>query len=62
MDRNWCPRNFLHTYHLGFEDVPQHGGSKQEAVCIISALPQDLRQALEILRPVDGRSARLQSN
>eukprot|EP00747_Dinoflagellata_sp_TGD_P113740 gnl/TRDRNA2_/TRDRNA2_171782_c6_seq1.p1 gnl/TRDRNA2_/TRDRNA2_171782_c6~~gnl/TRDRNA2_/TRDRNA2_171782_c6_seq1.p1 ORF type:complete len:142 (+),score=14.91 gnl/TRDRNA2_/TRDRNA2_171782_c6_seq1:1-426(+) len=21
-DRIWCPRNFLHTYHLGFSDVP----------------------------------------
>merc|ERR1712025_833069 len=21
-DREWCPRNFLHTYHLGFLDVP----------------------------------------
>merc|ERR1712094_165481 len=21
-DRIWCPRNFLHTYHLGFLDVP----------------------------------------
>ena len=21
-DCEWCPRNFLHTYHLGFLDVP----------------------------------------
>eukprot|EP00927_Polykrikos_kofoidii_P004710 TRINITY_DN11866_c0_g1_i1.p1 TRINITY_DN11866_c0_g1~~TRINITY_DN11866_c0_g1_i1.p1 ORF type:complete len:586 (+),score=69.08 TRINITY_DN11866_c0_g1_i1:67-1824(+) len=21
-DRAWCPRNFLHTYHFGFNDVP----------------------------------------
>merc|ERR1712048_1293971 len=21
-DRTWCPRNFLHTYPLGFLDVP----------------------------------------
>eukprot|EP00747_Dinoflagellata_sp_TGD_P099861 gnl/TRDRNA2_/TRDRNA2_167871_c8_seq2.p1 gnl/TRDRNA2_/TRDRNA2_167871_c8~~gnl/TRDRNA2_/TRDRNA2_167871_c8_seq2.p1 ORF type:complete len:404 (+),score=44.91 gnl/TRDRNA2_/TRDRNA2_167871_c8_seq2:153-1364(+) len=24
-DRTWCPRNFLHTYHLGFQDVPEDG-------------------------------------
>merc|ERR1712216_245316 len=22
-DRMWCPRNFLHAYHLGFVDVPE---------------------------------------
>merc|ERR1712066_603447 len=29
VDRSWCPRNFLHTYHLGFPDVPD-GGSPVE--------------------------------
>merc|ERR1712157_652864 len=22
-DRAWCPRNFLHAYHLGLSDVPE---------------------------------------
>merc|ERR1711971_421822 len=58
-DHRWCLRNFLHTYHLGFNDVPHRGG---DAVChsdpvdILCPLPQDLCQVLASLRPVDERS------
>ena len=30
-DCSWCPRNFLHTYHLGFLDVPEVNGLEREA-------------------------------
>ena len=30
-DCSWCPRNFLHTYHLGFVDVPGDNGLGKEA-------------------------------
>ena len=30
-DCTWCPRNFLHTYHLGFLDVPEDSGLGKEA-------------------------------
>ena len=30
-DRIWCPRNFLHAYHLGFLDVPAICYMGQEA-------------------------------
>ena len=29
-DCSWCPRNFLHTYHLSFLDVPEVNGLERE--------------------------------
>merc|ERR1712146_297077 len=63
MDRQWCPRNFLHTYRLAFQDVPldgtTKGGSLVEAMC---PLPGDLREALGRLSPVDDTSAALHAD
>jgi len=58
-DSMWCPRNFLHTYHLGFDEVPPASGAAEEApepVDILCPLPTDLRGVLAGLRPVDERS------
>merc|ERR1712217_373761 len=54
-DQAWCPRNFLHTYHLGFDDVPKAQGdaSGNQPVDILCPLPSDLRAVLGKLRPVD---------
>merc|ERR1711879_183492 len=45
-DKQWCGRNFLHRYRLGFQDVD---GEPREAV---APLPEDLRRAVEHLEPV----------
>ena len=29
-DCTWCPRNFLHAYHLGFLDVPEDSGQGEK--------------------------------
>eukprot|EP00747_Dinoflagellata_sp_TGD_P124630 gnl/TRDRNA2_/TRDRNA2_174031_c3_seq4.p1 gnl/TRDRNA2_/TRDRNA2_174031_c3~~gnl/TRDRNA2_/TRDRNA2_174031_c3_seq4.p1 ORF type:complete len:233 (-),score=39.17 gnl/TRDRNA2_/TRDRNA2_174031_c3_seq4:95-793(-) len=49
-DRRWCPRNFLHTYHLCFLDVPE--GDELKPVHIYSPLPPDLRTAMADLHPL----------
>lgn len=58
-DRMWCPRNFLHTYRVGFEDTPEGddltGKSLVELCC---PLPKDLRESLGKLQPVDDASAK----
>jgi len=66
-DRTWCPRNFLHTYRLGFDDVPALPGQKGDSsgdgadnsglVELRTALPADLRATLAALQPVDDVSA-----
>lgn len=66
-DRLWCPRNFLHTYRLSFEDVPEADGVPEGSEPVIAdifcPLSQDLRDALRTLRPVDdGVSAPLLDN
>jgi len=66
-DRTWCTRNFLHTYHTGFEDAPRHVAlqghtlprSDNPPVSITCPLPQDLRHALGKLKPVDDESAEI---
>lgn len=50
-DRQWCERNFLHRYRLGFQDT------NGNAHASTAALPEDLRAALLHLVPVDGVSA-----
>jgi len=50
-DKQWCARNFLHRYRLGFKGVD---GSEHEAV---APLPEDLRVAAMRLVPVGPRSA-----
>lgn len=58
-DRSWCSRNFLHTYHLGFHDVPEDFDSwtwpsgAHELMDVYCPLPEDLRTALSELSPVD---------
>merc|ERR1712107_235047 len=39
-DKSWCPRNFLHRYHLGFRDDVGHVQSA------LSSLPGDLAGSL----------------
>lgn len=59
-DRKWCTRNFLHTYRVGFEDAPgdvSEDGSKAN-VNVFCPLPQDLRDTLAMLTPVDDSSRR----
>merc|ERR1719353_1191788 len=34
VDRTWCPRNFLHTYHLGFQDVPDGRDLSKESALV----------------------------
>jgi len=46
-DKQWCARNFLHRYRLGFEDVC---GNRHEAT---ARLPRDLRESFTHLAPVD---------
>jgi len=48
-DLRFCPRNFLHRFHLSW---PDEGG------CVEARLPQDLCDALGSLHPVDERSGR----
>jgi len=60
-DRMWCPRNFLHTYHLGFEDVPKDevessSSATANSVDIYCPLPQDLLDVLAGLTPADEES------
>jgi len=69
-DRMWCPRNFLHTYRLAFEDLPEEEegsagrvdadvgarGSGGRLVEVMSPLPEDLRSALALCEPVDEAS------
>ncbi|CAL1136715.1 unnamed protein product [Cladocopium goreaui] len=50
-DLQWCPRNFLHRYRLAFKDLDD---VPREA---IAPLPDDLRQALDKLQPLDPWSA-----
>uniref|UniRef100_A0A7S4RUQ2 Pseudouridine synthase RsuA/RluA-like domain-containing protein n=1 Tax=Alexandrium monilatum TaxID=311494 RepID=A0A7S4RUQ2_9DINO len=50
-DRQWCSRNFLHRYRLGFQDVD---GTLLEAAAL---LPEDLRAALAHLVPCGPLSA-----
>jgi len=68
-DSQWCPRNFLHTFHLGFNDTPPRenlGGSATEGepaalsgppVDLLCPLPADLRAVLAELQPADDASA-----
>jgi len=51
-DKQWCQRNFLHRYRLGFQDVH---GARHEAV---APLPSDLRAAARSLVPAGPASAR----
>ena len=60
-DRTWCRRNFLHTFHLSLQDVPEGSdlGSAsclQELVKVYCPLPEDLRGALAELDPMDETS------
>lgn len=50
-DKQWCERNFLHRYRLGFHDV---GGRPHE---VVAPLPPELRAALSHLVPVGPGSA-----
>jgi len=50
-DREWCERNFLHRYRLGFLDFE---GQSHEAM---TSLPADLVLALSCLEPLDPVSA-----
>jgi len=50
-DKQWCERNFLHRYRLGFRDCSGH---QHEA---IAPLPEDLRAALWHLVPAGPQSA-----
>lgn len=50
-DKQWCPRNFLHRYRLGFLDI---AGAAHEA---LAPLPSDLRNAAGCLVPAGARSA-----
>mmetsp|Transcript_10016 Transcript_10016/g.31379 ORF Transcript_10016/g.31379 Transcript_10016/m.31379 type:complete len:613 (-) Transcript_10016:39-1877(-) len=54
-DRLWCPRNFLHTYSLGFHDIPEGPERCMEGspVKLNCPLPEDLHTALATLSPVD---------
>lgn len=65
VDRKWCPRNFLHTYRMAFDDVPDSvergtpDGSEtvaQEPVEVYCPLPRDLRDVLGKLSPADDAS------
>eukprot|EP00747_Dinoflagellata_sp_TGD_P023636 gnl/TRDRNA2_/TRDRNA2_129960_c0_seq2.p1 gnl/TRDRNA2_/TRDRNA2_129960_c0~~gnl/TRDRNA2_/TRDRNA2_129960_c0_seq2.p1 ORF type:complete len:345 (-),score=54.46 gnl/TRDRNA2_/TRDRNA2_129960_c0_seq2:3-1037(-) len=61
-DEVWCRRNFLHTYHLGFLDVPKCeqgklSRRKRPVVNLYSPLPQDLRAALAALSPANEASS-----
>lgn len=60
-DETWCPRNFLHTYHIGFDDVPANFGADDaisgEPVELFCPLPADMRAVLTALRPVDEASS-----
>jgi len=58
-DEQWCPRNFLHTFHVGFDDVPVREGEGEATsspVELLCPLPGDLLSVLSTLRPVDGAS------
>jgi len=61
-DQNWCKRNFLHTYRLGFEDVPEDGSSRGSIVDMTCPLPSDLRMALGTLKHMDDRAEKLQAD
>jgi len=72
-DRAWCPRNFLHTYRVGFADVPVLPGAPTAAADTDAAgvpkqlevrcpLPADLRDALSILEPADAVAATVHSS
>lgn len=50
-DRQWCARNFLHRYRLGFQDCD---GQKHDAR---APLPRDLLEAVSHLEPVCAQSA-----
>lgn len=55
-DQLWCPRNFLHTYRLSFDDVPAQDGQgvrqkSGENVDVYCPLPPDLRESLATLKP-----------
>mmetsp|Transcript_105967 Transcript_105967/g.341841 ORF Transcript_105967/g.341841 Transcript_105967/m.341841 type:complete len:304 (-) Transcript_105967:24-935(-) len=50
-DRQWCPRNFLHRYRLGFRSIDE---TEHEA---LAPLPCDLRTAIAHLEPVGHLSA-----
>jgi len=59
-DRAWCPRNFLHTYRLAFDDVPasvfteaRDDSSDKRAIEVFCPLPRDLTDTLQKLSPVD---------
>jgi len=59
-DQTWCERNFLHTYHLGFNDTPDEpavSAQPGKPVDMLCPLPKDLRQALSTLKPIDDKSA-----
>lgn len=55
-DRQWCARNFLHTFRLAFHDIPDEG-PEQRRPEVYCPLPVDLRGALKHLVPADTESA-----
>lgn len=65
-DTKWCHRNFLHTYHLSFEDIPAHAVAEDltaedttSLVDVYCPIPEDLCRALARLKPVGKESEHL---
>ncbi|CAE7347641.1 Rpusd1 [Symbiodinium pilosum] len=59
-DKQWCPRNFLHTYRLAFRDVPNEQDLEASGYGpvreLVTPLPVDLRETLALLKPVAASS------